>query len=40
MTSKLRIEFAEALYHVINRRDQNELPQTPPPAQEVLPLCQ
>jgi hypothetical protein len=27
MTSKLRIESAEALYHVINREDQNELPQ-------------
>jgi hypothetical protein len=40
MTSKLRIESAVALYHVINRRDHNESPQTPPPAQEVLPLCQ
>ena len=40
MTSKLRIESAEAMYNVINRGDQNESPQMPPQAQEVLPLCQ
>ena len=40
MTSKLRIESSEAMSHVINRGDQNESPQTPPQAQEVLALCQ
>jgi hypothetical protein len=40
MTSKLRIESPEAMCHVINRGDQNESPQTPSQAQEVLSLCQ
>ena len=40
MSSKLRIEYPEAMYHVMNRWDRNEPPQTPPQAQEVLPLCQ
>jgi len=39
MASKLRIEPPEALCHVMNVGDQNELPQTHSQAQEVLPLC-
>ena len=40
MMSKVRIESPEAMCHAMNRRDQNEPPQTPPQVQEVLPLCQ
>jgi len=39
MTSKPRIEPPEAMWHVMNRGDQNEPPQTHSQAQEVLPLC-
>jgi len=39
MTSKPRIEPPEAMWHVMNRGDQNEPPQSHSQAQEVLPLC-
>jgi len=40
MSRRLRIEHPEAMYHFMNRGDQNEALNTPPQAQEVLPLCQ
>jgi hypothetical protein len=40
MTSKLRIESPETMCRVMNPGGQNEPPQTPSHAQEVLPLCQ
>ena len=40
MTRKLRIESPDAMCRVMNRWDQNEPPQTPSQAQEVLLLCQ
>ena len=38
MPTKLRLESPAAMCHVMHRADQNEPPQTPTQAQEVLPL--